>query len=385
MPLTSGAAIAGKTTRRRRILVAAAATVIALAGIGAIGYIRQQKHKTSSPPPAAVLDGTYSLHYDDTKRTENGARSPSSQPKTEDTQWAFRSRCGSYKGCNAAGTEIDPHNPKVALTPGFTAVLHFADGHWQETLQRRQMDEARCLGPGDEVAAGTETRLTGRSFEPQPDGSLRGVLTSTVLTNECGFEGLVIQVPFVAVRTGDRPTGVAVADPGEVAASPRTSNPAAAPAASSVLDGAYRFDYDQAHQTVNGDATTGSGGTETHWWAFHSLCTSTRCVATGANLADFNPSVPSGVAEVVRFVDGSWEDTPSLLNPNPCNSGNGAETITESYSFRPQGDGTLAGVATMTVLTDECGHRGYVYKTPIVLTRIGDVPPSVVLADPTLF
>lgn len=36
------------------------------------------------------------------------------------------------------------------------------------------------------------------------------------------------------------------------------------------------------------------------------------------------------------------------------------------------------------MLTSECGHTGKVYKTPIVLTRIGDVPPSVVLADPSV-
>jgi serine/threonine-protein kinase len=54
-------------------------------------------------------------------------------------------------------------------------------------------------------------------------------------------------------------------------------------------------------------------------------------------------------------------------------------------SYQPQPDGTLRGVGTTIVLTNECGHQGSVYKTPVVATRIGDVPPSVVVADPALF
>jgi serine/threonine protein kinase, bacterial len=40
---------------------------------------------------------------------------------------------------------------------------------------------------------------------------------------------------------------------------------------------------------------------------------------------------------------------------------------------------------TRTVLTNECGNQGTVYRTPIVATRTGDVAPSVTVADPALF
>jgi serine/threonine-protein kinase len=373
----------GLGRRRRRILLAAAAVVL-LTVIGAIGYINQQKHKTTPSPPGAILDGTYRLVYDTTKRTDNGAPAPP-QPNSDNTSWwSYRSLCRSSTGCVATGTKLDPHNPQVMLTPASTAVLHFADGHWQDTPPRFQNDEPKCLGVDGKVVAGTETMAPARSLEPQTDGTLRGVWTTTVLTNECGNRGKVVQVPFIATRTGDRPTGVYVADPAGVAASLSTSAPAP-PAAGPVLNGAYRFDYDNAHQTVNGHPTTSGEQTETHWWAFRSLCTSTRCVATGATLADNNQQEPSGLADVVQFINGSWEDTPSLLNPMPCNTGNGSQMSTSGWSFQPQADGTLRGVATDTVITNDCGRQGYVYQTPFVVTRIGDLPRSVVLADPALF
>jgi hypothetical protein len=65
--------------------------------------------------------------------------------------------------------------------------------------------------------------------------------------------------------------------------------------------------------------------------------------------------------------------------------GNDSEWQADSWSLQPQADGTLLGVNTLTGLTNECGLQGNVYKIPIVVTRIGDVPPSVVLADPALF
>ena len=54
-----------------------------------------------------------------------------------------------------------------------------------------------------------------------------------------------------------------------------------------------------------------------------------------------------------------------------------------TLSMEPQGDETLHGVATTTVTTNECGGRGTVFEDPFVATRVGDVPSSVTVADPT--
>jgi serine/threonine protein kinase, bacterial len=372
--------------RRRAVLWGAPAVVLLLiAGVTLAVTRHDRPNAATAPPtpPAAVLDGTYRLVYDYTKRTFNGAPAP--LPNTDNTLWwAFRSLCTST-GCVATGTGLDKTNPKVMRTPAVTSVLHFADGHWQQTPDRIQQDQPRCLGVDGKVVAGAETITGAWSLEPQPDGTLRGVRTTTVVTNECGGQGLVLQVPFVANRTGDAPTGVTVADPAGVTASPSTSTPAP-PAAGPVLDGAYRFDFDFVDQTVNGAPATG-GRNETHWWAYHSSCISTRCVAVGASLVDDNQQEPVGSADVLQFTDGRWQNTPYLADPAPCptGTGNGTQTETFSWSFEPQPDGTLHGTQTDTVVTNECGRQGYVYKTPIVATRIGDVPPAVVLADPALF
>jgi hypothetical protein len=270
------------------------------------------------------------------------------------------------------------------FAPASTAVLLFADGHWQEAPQRFQTDQPYCLGIDGKVVAGKETATSAKSLEPQADGTLRAMLTITVLTNECGNEGMVVQKPAVVNRTGDRPTGVSVADPAAVDASPSASSPPP-PAAGPVLNGAYRFDFDNAHQTADGKPTTGDGGKETQWRAFRSLCTPTRCVATGVALSDNNQQEAAENPDVAQFIDGNWETTPRLMDPHPCDAGNGTKTTTQNWSIQPQADGTLRGVATITVLTSECAHTGKVYKTPIVVTRIGDVPPAVVLADPALF
>ena len=62
-----------------------------------------------------------------------------------------------------------------------------------------------------------------------------------------------------------------------------------------------------------------------------------------------------------------------------------ADESTLSWSLQPQTDGTLRGVQTITVLSNECGSQGNVYKSPLVATRTGDAPPNIIVADPALF
>jgi serine/threonine protein kinase, bacterial len=385
------------TQRQRlgpRILVGVALAVAALTAASVIGYVVHPKHNTTSTSagaagPPAVLDGTYRVVYDFSKLTTNGA--PTAPPPNTDSVgwWAFRSLCTS-PGCVATVAELNKSNPQVRGAKDDVHSYRFADGHWQATPSRRRVNFDRCIGENGTIVPGSRTQLDTTSLEPQPDGTLHGVATTTVLTNECSGQGAVVQVPFVATRTGDVPPGVAVPGPAGVTAAPTTST-SAPPATGPELTGAYRIDYDFAAQTVNGRPATGSVTKESHWWAFRSSCISTRistrCVATGAGLADNNRHEPSGSTDVVQFTGGSWQDTPYLQDPTPCptGTGKGAETQTASWSLQPQPDGTLRGTQTVTILTNECGFQRYVYKTPLVATRVGDVPPAVILADPTLF
>jgi serine/threonine-protein kinase len=375
--------------RTSRWVFAALAVMLPLIALVALGTMfLQTRHGASTrapstaAPPAAVLDGTYRLAYDFEKETQNGAPAP--QPNTNNTSWwAFRSVCTSTR-CAATGARLDDYSHRTARTPADTANFHFADGHWQATLGPRQVLQQRCLGADGQVIAGTNTELLALSLKPHQDGALVGVLTRTALTNECGFQGTVAQAPFVATRMGDVPPGVSVADPATVAPA-TTSTPAqlGGPA----LEGIYHLDYDDANQTYNGTPATGTTTRETEWWAFRSLCAPTGCFATGTKLSDTNHEKAVGVAHVLRFVDTRWEDTPYLqpLAPCPGTDGSSTKNETHSWSLEPQSDGRLRGAETITALRSDCSKQGTMWRTPMELTWVSDLPSTVTVADPALF
>jgi serine/threonine protein kinase, bacterial len=379
---------ARRTRGRRRLVLLAATATVAVTIVGLVSYwIKQKDGATSDRADLAVLDGTYRLDYDNARQTSNGA--PNSQPNTDNVSWwAFRSSCRSHE-CVATGTKLDTTNHQLAITPAVRSAFHFVDGNWHEAPAKNQTPQNQCLGAaGKEVAPGQETQTSVRSFKPQPDGTFQGIHTVTVLTNECGDQGQVLQVPLVGTRVGEVPPSVTVADPATVTTPPTTSTPQQA-AAGPVLNGVYRLDFDNSKQTVDGAPTTG-GSHKSYWWAFRTLCASNRCVATGASLDDANHQEPTGDAtRVFYFVDGHWQDTPYLRKGLGCpqaavdDSTTYAETI--SWSLELQADGKLRGIETATVLTNECGKQGMLYKTPLEAARAEDVPPNVVLADPALF
>jgi serine/threonine protein kinase, bacterial len=177
-----------------------------------------------------------------------------------------------------------------------------------------------------------------------------------------------------------------------LAARPSAPAPSAAPAISGgpVLNGTYQLTYDQTKRTTNGVAIRHDGA-ETNWWAFHSSCTTNGCAATGTQLDDATHQVASttdgGQTDVLRFVGGYWQGAPQqervgCLQPNGQVRATQQETV--AWSLAPQADGTLRGTKTETVLSNECGAQGAVVRVPVVATRVGDVPPRVSLADPTL-
>ena len=249
---------------------------------------------------------------------------------------------------------------------------------------RQKVDYSQCLGADQKVGPGSDTALASRTFEPQADGTLKGFSLETYVTGACGSVGIVLQGPFVATHTGDLPAGVTVADPADQTATPPPTTNSPPPPGSPVLDGTYRIDYDDAHQIVNGEPATGTLKSETEWIALHSLCSPAQCVATGAFLKPDNQQAPSGGASVFQYTDGHWQDIASLSN-QPCSTRNAAQTMSQVWTLQPQPDGTLAGDSTMTIFTNQCDRQGFVYKTPIVATRTGGVPPAAVLADPALF
>jgi serine/threonine protein kinase, bacterial len=154
------------------------------------------------------------------------------------------------------------------------------------------------------------------------------------------------------------------------------------------LDGTYQLTYDQTKRTGNG-VQIRHESPATDWWAFHSACTSNGCAATGTQLDDNNHQVASttdgGQTDSLRFLGGYWQGTPQQERVG-CTQPNGQVNATQqesvAWSLAPQADGTLRGTETETVLSNECGAQGAVVRTPVVATRVGDVPAGVSLADP---
>jgi serine/threonine protein kinase, bacterial len=203
--------------------------------------------KPSVPAPGAaparpggpVLNGTYQLTYDRSKQTTNGIAIRHDGPAS--SWWAFRSVC-TANGCAATGTQLDDANHQVASTVdgGHTYALRFVGGYWQGGFQQ---ERAGCVQPTGLVRATQQETVAG-SLAPQADGTLRGTVTQTALSNECGAQGAVVRVPVVATRVGDAPASVPVADPAQVISASTGPPPPVAPVLGGPCSDVDKLAYD---------------------------------------------------------------------------------------------------------------------------------------------
>lgn len=172
---------------------------------------------SSAPVPGGPLDGIYRMDTDQMRMTMNGQLSPNTDIPTNSDWIAFRSAC-TPAGCVARGTSLDYTNHQVAAVPqGTPIVFHFNDGQWQSPSRQ---GPSTCMSNKQVVAANTLSSQI--SLTPQPDGSLQGTLTSTILTNECAGQGAFMTSPVIMMRVGEVPSGVDVADP----SAPENASPA---------------------------------------------------------------------------------------------------------------------------------------------------------------
>jgi hypothetical protein len=293
---------------------------------------------------------------------------------------------------------LDDKNHQIALTPVVPAQFLFTGGQWRRPPEKSRENRDLCHLSDGKFVPGEQTVQDESALTPQPDGSLRGLLTTTVVSSECGSEGMVWQVPYTLTRVGDLPPGLPLPDPSTVSLSlmPDPAPPVIGPQ----LDGTYRMDYDLLHQTAIDPADPTARETNhttrnvTRWSVFQSICTASGCVATGVGLDDVNHQQAASPAlpVVYRFIDGHWAyDEETLMSCDSVNQGgrgsgsDAAQTVKKTTELALQTNGTLGGVQRTTIDTDECGARGLILTTPITATRAGAVPPGVVLADPALF
>ena len=333
------------TPRRITALALAVSLVlIAVAGAVALGVLASA-HEPSEPvvaTPAAVLDGTYHFDFNPMNDTIMGSPNPPSDthPNTNPTTvWrAFRSTC-TPAGCTATETILaDANHQKVPLS---THQWRFTNGRWEMLPEKSRETQERCNVEENKTVAGDETVSYTVSLEPQPGGSLRGLSTATVISSECGQEGVVQQFRFVATRVSDVPSGVVTDDPLTVSAQPTEST---APAvAGPVLDGTYRLDYENLNTTYSDGSRNPSTANMSRWFAYRSMCTVAGCAATEAHLDDANHQEPTGLGGVLHFTDGHWVDNGSPARI-PCDPNRrGGPATAEHTVVLTIGFGTPAG------------------------------------------
>jgi serine/threonine protein kinase, bacterial len=163
--------------------------------------------KATPAAPLVVLDGSYRLDLNRVRQTYN--ETPDPQPPNVSTWWAFRSSCTPV-GCLASGVLLDDanHQTRNAATGGLFVVLDLRADAWQARPESVQFP---CRARNGTAALETTTQVL--SLRPQDHSSLRGTMTVTVQSNECGQIGGRIVIPAVAVRVGDVPPGVDVPSP----------------------------------------------------------------------------------------------------------------------------------------------------------------------------
>jgi serine/threonine-protein kinase len=233
----------GPTRHRRRLILigslAAAAVLLVVLGKLAVGTMvdrqtdrasaptatpttRTSTPAAAAPPPSfaatppAPLDGVYRVDIDRTQQTFND--NPDPQPPNVTTWWAFRSSC-TPRGCVADAIQLDNNNHQRA-TAEPPIVLDFRNGTWQSRPQTLQFP---CVAANGIPSKETVTQLL--SLQPHANGPLRGMMTVTVQTNECGQQGGQISIPAVAERVGDVPPGVTVPNPAPESPTVPTTTP----------------------------------------------------------------------------------------------------------------------------------------------------------------
>lgn len=215
------------------VLVGAAlgAIIVGLGGVLAMGVMNTHKRQEAAPPavspttgsqtptpgaapssgiPAALppdelVDGTYRVEVDREQQTYNDTPDP--QPPNVSTWWAFRSSCAPT-GCQATAILLDDQNHQTPSTKSDNELrLQFVDGAWKSNPQT-------VLFPCLDSTGRPDKQTTTQVVALQPEhGEFRGMMTVTVVTDECGQKDAKIVIPAVAERIGDVPPGVNVPNP----------------------------------------------------------------------------------------------------------------------------------------------------------------------------
>jgi serine/threonine-protein kinase len=252
-------------------------------------------------------------------------------------------------------------------------------------------ERANRARPATLLSLGRARRVKNRSSIGEADARARRRWPWILLGGASGAAavllGAVLVITVAAERNDQRrPAQAAGPSPSRPPAAAPSHTPGT-PAPGQELDGSYQVDVNREQQTYNGNPDSQPPNVTT-WWAFHSRCTPTGCVAAGIMLDNTNHLAASAQGGdrplVLDFRDGAWQSRPETVL-FPCLGPTGAtakQTTTQVLSLQPQGNGPLHGVMTVTVESDECGQKGAQIVIPATAGRTGGVPPDVTVPEP---
>lgn len=177
----------------------------------------------------------------------------------------------------------------------------------------------------------------------------------------------------------------------------KTNQPHAAPLSTAPtpgpLNGLFRVDRNRGQSVIHEPSGAlrspgpASATTETEWWAYISACVQGVCTATGTQLDNDKHQHPATTnahlatdeaSQTLRLVNGQWVSARPNSAQQPCvEPADRADTWQWTLTLTPLADGSLNGEEIDRVITNECSAMGVVVNTPVVATRVGDVPPNL--------
>ncbi|MBS4726904.1 serine/threonine protein kinase [Mycobacterium sp. SM1] len=281
-------------------------------------------------------------------------------------------RCGQFADALNRAVGAGDHSPEAVRTAGYP------DG----------------TAPGIHAAAGGSprhgvlARLGAAVTTPVPPGRWRSSVPGRAIAAAVLLFVLLVSLLVLGIerRSGTTSSreGAPMSGTSPASAAPSPGGFAGVPA---LLQGTYRIDLERTQETYNGTPNPQPPNAAT-WWAFRSSCTSTGCVARGIMLDENDHRAAStsagGRPIVLDYQVGAWQSRPETL-PFACARPDGTpaeEATTQVISLHPSDHGSLRGVMTVTVHTDECGQKGGRFVIPVAAERVGELPPGVTVPNP---
>jgi hypothetical protein len=312
---------------RRLAVVALAACIVAGCSSGNSG-----RESSPAPPSSArgpVLEGTFTVKFDDGARTVNGKPMPT--PQENPSTWGVRSAC-TGQGCVATRSVMKSGKPESPM------VMDFVEGRWIGMLRS---PDHQCKN------GGTAPYYRWFSLEPRPDGTLAGETYWLYFGANCPQ---VTWLPMTATRTGDAPAGL--------------KDPSAVPARKASAPEGFHGRYTSASEPVPGRKTAPPTTSDVQTMCVHNTdeCATVETVTEATDGYRLNAAY--------QFTGGHWVAT--NVHDAPCGSGGRVTRQTTVWKFDlPKAITNPFAKITGTRSTSNAGNCGKPTNTEMRYTRVG--------------